>query len=72
MKCPYCGAELKKGEIVSGQGMRWHPEEASGAAAGPIRLTKPGMKGFLKSLQEGFSVEAHYCEACKKLIVSLE
>lgn len=71
MKCPYCDAELKKGEIVSSHGMHWFPEEPADSA-GHIGLTKVGVKGFLKALQEGFSVEAHYCEACKKLIVPLE
>ena len=71
MKCPYCNAELKKGEIVSSHRMKWFSEEPADSA-GPIGLTKVGVKGFLKAAQEGFSVEAHYCEACKKLIVPLE
>ena len=72
MKCPYCNAELKKGEIVSSHGMTWYPEETADSAAGRILLTKVGVKGFWKAVQEGFSVEAHYCEACKKIILPLE
>ena len=72
MKCPYCNAELKKGEIVSSHGMIWYPEETADSATGRILLTKVGVKGFWKAVQEGFSVEAHYCEACKKFILPLE
>lgn len=71
MKCPYCDTELKKGEIVSSHRMHWFPEETTDST-GPIGLTKVDFKGFWKAAQEGFSVEAHYCEACKKLIVPLE
>ena len=71
MKCPYCNAELKNGEIVSSRGMHWHPAEATESVEA-MALTKVGVKGFLKAAKEGFSLEAHYCEACKKLIVPLE
>ena len=32
----------------------------------------PGIANVEMAMQEGFSVEAHYCETCKKLIVPLE
>ena len=48
MKCPYCNAELKKGEIVSSHGMHWLPEETTDST-GPIGLTKVDFKGFWKA-----------------------
>ena len=51
--------------------MHWFPEETTDSTR-PIGLTKVDFKGFLKAAQEGFSVEAHYCETCKKLIVPLD
>lgn len=71
MKCPYCNQEMLKG-IISGDGrskVYWKAgdskatfvDKISGAAgAGKIEAVKYTLMSF--------TIEAHYCPACKKMI----
>ena len=73
MKCPYCGKEMDRGELVSSHGIHWCKERALDDPSDTIPLNKPATaKAFFKGIAEGFSVEAWHCVACKAIILRHE
>ena len=68
MTCPYCHAPLQKGYLKSSQAIFWGPERAPGSISGDIPVARPTWKGLL----EGLYAESGYCEACGKIIISLD
>ena len=69
MKCPYCGKEMDRGELVSSHGIHWYSERVPDGQPDHIPLTKTTIKGFFTALSEGYSVEAHHCPDCKAIIL---
>ena len=69
MKCPKCEREMKKGYLHNGtQPIQWIPENRKpsiwrgGVAEGAAVC---GEENFWK----GYRAEAHYCSACKVVIL---
>ena len=73
MKCPCCGKEMDRGELVSSHGIHWYRERIPGDYPDSMPLTKPTTaKGFFKGIAEGFSVEAWHCGDCKTFLLRHE
>ena len=68
MKCPYCDKEMQKG-IISGDGrsvVYWKSGDKKANLWDKIAET-----GRIKAVKYSlavFTIEAYYCEACKKMI----
>ena len=72
MKCPRCEREMQKGYFRNAnQSVQWIPETSkpsiwkSGVAKGAIELGDC-------SFSRGYWVDAHYCPACRFVIVPVE
>ena len=72
MKCPFCGGEMQQG-VLSGDGrskVRW---KAGGKKAPwTDELTDAGMLTAAKYTLASFTVEAHFCKACQKMILDTD
>lgn len=71
MKCPYCDSEMKLGTINASNLLSWTPdgEAASGVtrwAKSPNAVVLAKWYGLIDA-----SVEAFYCEECKKIIIDV-
>lgn len=69
MKCPYCSKEMTKG-VISGDGRSkifWEPENKKLDMLD--RFCGIGMIDAKYSFGK-FTIQADYCEACKKMIFS--
>jgi hypothetical protein len=69
MKCPYCKAEMARGNIYGDRyALKWMPEGKSLLlgiwAVGGIKIGSGGVLGRPKA-------EANMCQACRKLIVDI-
>ena len=66
MICPYCGKEMQKGNIFSGDFIRWWPEGADRFITipeeeGAVRLHTGGIVTSAKA-------ESYYCPDCRMVI----
>lgn len=68
MKCPYCKEDMKLG-VIHGEryALKWIPKEKDRAL---FPWLVKGIK--LSYALDGNSVEAFYCEGCKKIIIDAE
>ena len=68
MKCPYCDKEMQKG-IISGDGRSGVYWKAGDKKTNfTDKLTGIGRIKAVKYSLAVFTIEAYYCEACKKMI----
>lgn len=72
MRCPYCGEEMEKGLIHGGaRGRIYWKKGTERATIGEIL----GGVGLLKATKIGlayFTLEAHFCRKCKKMIIDTD
>lgn len=62
--CPYCGAKMKLGFIHGDRySLKWIPEERDKGIL---------LQWFAEGIKLGYSIEAFYCEECKKIIIDGE
>ena len=70
-KCPYCGKEMRLGQICADNLLSWTPdgERVSGAT----RWSKSPNSIVLAKyyLLAPASVDAFYCEDCKKIVIDV-
>ncbi|MDO5603317.1 MAG: PF20097 family protein [Oscillospiraceae bacterium] len=79
MTCPYCGEELIKGEVQSGQGgmIYWQPEPET-EGFNKMRYTRRGVKthgGIVLSggqYNGSAPLVGYCCPVCKKIIVEYD
>lgn len=69
MKCPYCGAEMQEGWLQSTRPFFWGQEQTERFLVKPQK--KKGEFYVSEGFWEGSFAPADYCEACKKLILSV-
>lgn len=67
MKCAYCNEEMEFGYIKSSHLIRWGKAKELGYLPHDIMLVKNTWKNLFK----GHFVEAHHCNNCNKIIISL-
>lgn len=68
MKCPYCNQEMLKG-IISGDGRsRVYWKAGDSKATFADKVCGSGKIEATKYTISSFTIEAHYCPACKKMI----
>lgn len=69
MKCPYCGKEMQLGRICADNLLSWTPDGES--ASGATRWSKSPNSIVLAKyyLLAPASVDAFYCEDCKKIVI---
>ena len=70
MKCPCCGGEMREGWLQSTRPFFWGEEPNERFWCTPQK--KKGEFWVSEGFWEGSSAPASYCEACKKIIVSVE
>lgn len=72
MKCPYCGKEMRVGQISADNLLSWTPDGEH--ASGGTRWAKSPNSIVLAKyyLLAPASVDAFYCEDCKKIVIDVE
>ncbi len=68
MNCPYCGTQMQKGFLQSGQGFIWSPEKKEDI----FIASKETDIDFRGSIWKGCHAESWYCAECKKLITEVD
>ena len=68
MKCPYCGNEMRPGCIQSRDCLYWTEKTRVLPALPPMDQNALHLTGGVKAFN-GVTVEAHWCEACKKIVI---
>ena len=71
MKCPYCGTEMRLGQICADNLLSWTPdgERASGAARWSKSPNSIVLAKYYVVTQA--SVDVYYCEDCKKIVIDV-
>lgn len=71
MKCPYCNAEMRLGQIQADNLLSWTPDGEK--VVGGTRWAKAANSIVLAKyyLLSPASVDAFYCDKCKKLIIDV-
>ena len=72
MKCPYCSEEMCLGQICADNLLSWTPDGES--MSGATRWAKSPNSIVLAKyyLLAQASVDAYYCEKCKKIVIDVE
>lgn len=72
MNCPYCGKEMRLGQICAGNLLTWTPDGEH--ARGGTRWAKSPNSIVLAKyyLLTQAAVDAYYCEECKKIVIDVE
>lgn len=69
MKCPFCGGEMQQG-VLSGDGrskVRWKADDQKTPFTDAF--TDVGTLTAAKYTLTSFTMKAHFCKACKKMIL---
>lgn len=67
MRCPYCSNEMEEGYIPSDRySLKWVSSDEKSKSGFFSKKIK------LHSILEDMSVDAFYCNSCKKIIIDLE
>jgi len=71
MKCPYCNAQMKTGQIEADNRLTWKPKGER--SMGKTRWAKSSNSVILAEyfLLTPALVEAHYCEQCEKIVIDI-
>ena len=71
MKCPYCNAKMKLGQIEADNLLSWKPDGER--STGGTRWAKSPNSIVLAKyfLLAPASVDAFYCKECKKIIIDV-
>lgn len=69
MKCPYCGKEMRLGQIEADNTLAWKPDGER--VVGSTRWAKSQHSIVLAKyfLLAPASIDAFYCDDCKKIII---
>jgi len=72
MNCPYCGKEMRLGQICADNLLSWTPDGER--ASGGTRWRKSPNSIVLAKyyLLAEAAVDAYYCEECKKIVIDVD
>lgn len=72
MTCPYCKKEMKYGSISAYNRLSWTPEGERACGGTKWAKSPNGVVLAEYFLLGAATVDAAYCEECKKIVIDLE